>query len=75
MEGDPRGQPVQTGAVIIWLSGAIPRCSPDDMLYQSKGVNQGRESHDPGHTDSRVKRKEKGILRMIAKGSPRLTTE
>lgn len=37
MEGDPEEQLVQTGAVNIMPSAAIPHCLPDNVLYQSKG--------------------------------------
>ena len=44
VEGDPGEQSVQTGAVVIKPFAAITHSSPDDVLYESKGVNQRRES-------------------------------
>lgn len=46
MERGLRGQSVQTGGIITMPSAVRPHCLPENMLYQSKGVNQGRESHE-----------------------------
>lgn len=46
MERGLGGQSVQTGGIIIMPSAVRIHCSSENVLYQRRGGNQGRESHE-----------------------------